>query len=840
MRLDLLSYLGVTQGRWKAVLWLTKTLLTHMKNVKTLPHCESILNLQSWRASGSLDELTATGVWVDQEASPFNRALPSLDSLTSSREYKTATIEARPLHDALGHIWQSIGSMVLEAADRSPEECKVIMSYVYQILAHLHHIGAIPNTIYNYRPAKDPSVLQRPPTLHLLSSRILTTLSDAVWRAQEKEIISEAASVGAEYSYKGHELPEARYKVRVRELGTEVWLELILWSCVQGGWISEAAWIVTEMEKRKGESKWSVINWDAIQEPPTSGIPKPSRVDWKGVMSRIGGAVGGIEGYNAAPPFVEMGPRTISSEVIAALIDGLVNLVRPVSEIHGKTPVLVWENINTCKKILERERFGLASNSWNSIILRLVESQAFNSEAEPAMLERILDFAPTYQQELEASNSPAAPGSSAQAYVAEQSAASLGLLHRTLDAFACQGDLLGALRTLKRLQSLVDANRIKLIKEFKGQMEDRIRNGDEDNPASAGEYKSADVPGFHPQVPFSTLAVFLDLVTDARLVEVGKWLLYADDIDGRLIPSNYYRIKSLQPALLRFATATADLGLFSRVARDMKSPLPESHLRALLHCQIGLGKWDAVEDFFKYGKFWRNIEWGVTDVMVVARSYLRLERSDELESRVARTSAYSLLQDLLQGKYNLPHIPSQERNFSRERLLNQISRIFKTVPGGLAKLASMFPVDTGQAHATISIPVDAFNILLEGVVETYGSLAGRKLWHWWCRKPKTSKTQGSDDVNAPRKRVWVAGAGSEQVVTPNLKTLRLLLRPAVEVSEEARRAQSLASEDESPVRNSAIGEGSFSDIPSNRALFAWAYKTFGLTKDEILRGNISG
>lgn len=838
LRLDLLSYLGVTQGRWKVVLWLTETLLSHMKKAVTAPQCDTLLKLRSWRNSGSLDQLTNNVIWADPVSRPFSAPIPSLDKLTSSPERKMPTIQSRPLSDALGHIWQSIGSMILEATDRSPDECRVIMSHVYRILAHLHHIGAIPNTMYNYSPAKDPSVLQRPPTLHLLSSRILTTLSDAVWRAQEKEVISEAASVGAKYSYKGHELPEARYKIRVRELGTEVWLEFILWSCVEGGWVSEAAWIVTEMEKRKGKCKWSVINWDAIQEPPTSGTVKASRVDWQGVMSRIGGVVGGIEGYNEAPPFVEMGPRTISSEVIAALVDGLVNMVRRVPEDGGKTPTMVWENISTCKKLLERERFGLESSSWNSIILRLVESQCFNPETEPGMLERILSFAPTYQQELEASNSPAAPGSFAQAYVAEQSAASLGLYHRTLHTFACQGDLQGGLRTVKKLQTLVDANRNKSIQEFKMQIEERLRKGDDDFVPMDEYNEETDVPGFYPHVPIGTLAVLLDLITDAKLFELGKWCLYSDAVDGRLIPSILYNVPALQPALLRFATATKDTQLFNGlVTRYMNVPLPEGHLRALLHCQIALDRWDAAEEVLKYRRDERNMTWDSTDVMAVASSIARLEKSSEPDSEVAIAKARSILRALLRGDYNTPPDPSQPRDYSRSRLLNQLRRILDTAPDLHADLPSVALVETGQAHATTSVPVEAFNLLLQGVTETYGSVEGRRLWSLWCQAPKPPQQQSAGRTTHTRKVLskandWVSGGQPELVVVPNLQTLRIIMRPAVEARKQTRRQfQDSASK-------SAVAKANLSALAVDERLFSWArkmYRNFGLTKDEIIQ-----
>ncbi|MCJ1228058.1 hypothetical protein MMC12_004718 [Toensbergia leucococca] len=769
LNLDLLTHLGVHQGRWRAVIWLIKAMLSQDSRQKSAQLCLETLHTDLWPTSRSLDELTKGAMQTNDYIEPSGKSFPGLDRLTKPEgQAETASDFASiyTKHNSLRQIWQSAGSMILEAADRPPEDAELIMFHVREIIAELHHTNSVPYTIYNYAPAKDPSVLRRPPTLHLLSSRILIALSDAVWRAQEQEVIAEAESVGEMYYYKGHELPRATYRLWIRGLGTEVWLELVLWCCIEGGWINEAAWIITEMEKRSGDQAWSLISWDAIQEPSTSNQLETARVDWERVKDRTGGAVGSIEGYSADPPFVEMGPRTISSEVIAALIDALVDTIRSTPDTRENTPALAQRYIDVCKKLLERKNHGLESNSWNSIVLRMVESNAFNPEVEPEVMERTLHLAPTYRKETEVPNSPSAPGSAAQGHVAYQSAASLGLLHRTLQIYSRQGNVQGALRTFRKLQDLVDTNRNKSIQEFAGGIE---HYEDHDGSRLTAHDTRIDISGFYSQIPVGTLAAFLDLLTDAKLFEIAHRLIYGD---GTVNPPKLYSSPNLQAPLLRFASATVDANMLATVTRSLQSPLSEENLRALLHCQIALGKWNSVKDILLLLKTKQGMTWRESDVMVAAKAILLLERKDAADAQVSKSlfQARKILRSLLNGEYTVVRDPSEPRDMSQIRTLNQISRILMTIPGHLATIASDFVSDTGQAHATTSIAVDAFNILLEGVVDSRGSLMGKQMWETWCQSPK------SDESNITL-QAKPHSDGPEIVVEPNLQTIRTIMYP---------------------------------------------------------------
>ena len=528
-----------------------------------------------------------------------------------------------------------------------------------------------------------------------------------------------------------------------------------------------------------------------------------------------------------------MGPRTISSEVVAALVDGLVDTVTNTTDTEALSLSMAQHYINVCKSLLEREKFGLECSSWNSIMLRMVESGAFDPESTPIALERILDLAPTYRKEVEASNSPSAPGSAAQEYVADQSAASLGLLHRTLYAHACLGNIHGALRTFRRLQSLVDHNRLKSMQEFVKKVESRTWIGDDDSDL-LGNSESNDIPGFDPQIPISTLAAFLDIITETKLYDLGRWLLYADDIDGPAIPPVLYGSRNLQPALFRFATATSDADLLVRVTGSLVSPVDNNTLRALLHCQVALEKWDAVDDLLAYLTDERKANLTTYDIMIVARTVLRVERQSQNDGGTnaegSLSRARNILEGMLRGAYDVAQAPSQPRNFLRSRLLNQLSGVLATVPGILAAIVSDHVRPTGRSHAIISISTKAFNILLDGVVEVHGAMAGKALWDKWCQRPCSAI------AHPPLQHVTADSGISEasqdelrkgRVVTPTLQTLRIILRSAVLTRQETFKQSSQAGESKASSLVNEATDGSLLDWGATK------YREFGLSDGEI-------
>ena len=850
LKLDLLSYIGVSQGRWEAVVWLVKAILNRCTNSEPLLDWETARCERdtAWVACGkSLEELTSHMILAEEFTKPSGPG-PTLDEITHAEPSEHWRVSEYMKREGIGQIWQSIGCMILQAADRPQEDktFKLIMFNVFQILGHLHHINALPGTIYNYTPAEDPSVLRRPPTLNWLSSHIMTILSDTAWKIHE--VSSNPFPIGANRTNSGYELPVASLQPRIRALGPEVWLDLVLWSCVEGGWITQGAWIVGEMMRRKGDQRWSAVNWHALRKPSVQSDAwsrVKSEIE-RSRMNQIGRGVG-IAGRSGGLTIVDTDPRTVSSEVIVALVDGLINTTRSTTGLHGNSPDDVQRYLIACKNLLERKYFALDTNSWNTLILRLVESGGFFPEAEPRILEYIMNLTPSYLKELGALETEMSPSSSVQGYAADQTTANLGLLHRSLRAFSEQGDVQGALRTFKKLQSMVDANRSRAI-------QDLALDVDYQRLAQVSIESAADdldaIPGVYPNIPTNVLAAFLDLVTEAKLFDLGTWLLYSDEVDGPTILPEMYSDTNLQPALLRFATATADGSLLNQITKKLVAPLSENVLRALMHCQIVLRKWEAAADLLAYFQEEEEMAWNATDVMVVGRTILRVENNTSigsLEKTQSLSRARALLQGLLQGKYNSTRDKSQLLDLSQIRMVNQLSRIFQTVPGSLSEIATTVS-QSYRASASCSVSSRAFNILLEGIVENHGSIAGRRLWNRWCQRVD------SDALKRPLQQ----SDGTERVVIPNLHILRTIMHPIAQARYSARNKGNLTSKDvrssgdeqkQSNQISTSAGEKTIANRSTSNArsppqlsleeendLVRWGvrmYRKFGLTDREI-------
>ena len=186
-----------------------------------------------WNGEISLDQLTENSIEIDVSMSGrtglSDQKLNTRDTgLHHSAVSDSFEHQLQLRRNALGVVWRSLGAMTISCADGT------IRPEILEIVAHLHHSGIMPASIYSRKPRLDETAIQQPPTLHLLSSRILTSLSDAAWRAHER-IVLEQAKVNVNKSLPLRpELPGSAYRISVSGLRAEIWLELILWSCLHG------------------------------------------------------------------------------------------------------------------------------------------------------------------------------------------------------------------------------------------------------------------------------------------------------------------------------------------------------------------------------------------------------------------------------------------------------------------------------------------------------------------------------------------------------------------------------------------------------------------------------
>jgi len=721
----------------------------------------------------------------------------------------------------MGQVWQSLGSMILRAEDRTLRDPSyhTIMSHVQQVLAEMHHTNALPASLYNYDPAKDLSVVQRPPTLFLLSARIMSVLSDVAW----KKYWAEETVKAEDY---GFQLPPARAQPLLPHVGAEVWLELVLWACVEGGWITEAAWIVSEIQKRKGDPnmRWSVISWEGICQV------KAPELTWTAILklqidkSRLN-HITGIRIANSGTSSIEMGIRTVSQEVILTIIDGIINTSSCDTSAFGNSVADVYQSIADCRELLKRNQVDAAADDLNAIILRILESSGSDTEASPSSLQRLLSRRLKQFQYQGAGTESALH---AQESI-DQSAAILGLSHRMLDSFARQSNLQGSLQALANIQNIIDANRDTYIQEFASDLRERLRKGEEGQDLIAKDSQRGPT-SLRPQIPIHALVSLLELITNSKYLDLGRWLLFNDDIDGGIIDHRLYSNPNLQPSLLHFATLTGDDELLNRVLQYLQPPLSELVLHSLLRCQIVLGKWDAVQRFLEHFKRTPGMSWIPSDVTAIAASIFQMSQSPSDQDQVIM-QAKAILKRLLEGKYNPPRDASQLPNFTFVQSANQLARILKSIPGNTYHdvIAEESVSSSGQLHNIIEIPASAFNIPLEAIVECHGCAAGKDFWERWCSEPGSA---------APYEVTGLREAGRhERVVVPELYMLRNVLRP---IAQKMREACSISQQSDD---SSCAVDNRPTLLKDDLELLQWGvsmYEKFGLSSKSINNAELPG
>lgn len=734
---DVLFQLGVRHGQWSAVLWMVRRIL---QLLNSSPGQQDLGHL---KRTANLNQLTRSAIRID--TSLLARHDPLTDAVFS---VKTRRLQ----RSSIGEVWKSLGSMILTAADESGRNSKDIMPYVLQIIAHLHHIDALPQNFYSFSPPAEGTALYRPPLLHLLSSRILTSLSDAVWRAQEK--LAEAAAVGARYTFLGYEVPGAWYKIKVRELGPEIWMELVLWACADAGLFEEGASILRQLKSRASpDSRWLTISWEDVQlGSPTQGITQP-RVDWAQLKSRFRGAATAKDGYSLSPPSVELGPRTISSEVVKAIINGLsINVGATTTKEDGLLPRHILKTIIDLQELLLRNGYSLHADCVKEMIALMGDPSRPELLSDPELLNSMVTIATT-----SAINTRAARGTevktseSRPSDISHQSAAMYDLLYSLLQIYAEAGDLRRAYNVFGHLQAI---NRRRESSSFNGLANaSQSYDGDLDDNA---------LRPFSP-LHISALASFLDLITQAGDFRRGRNILYLPRMSERMIPEDLYSDVCLIPSLLRFAGATSDVRLLEKLEAHIPTPMSGDVRRALLHCLALLRRWDTLEQVLRAPRRDDTASWdaelafSLANFIVLAqrRSSAAVASGSSTETSLNEEVAFTsqVLHRLLRGDFGTPEADRIRSRREREKYVVCISRLIHDASNGLADVGVISNTRWKALQDTTNIPARAFNLLLATVVFQRGSLIGKRMWDLWCNNEALMvgrKSGGISTATAPK------------------------------------------------------------------------------------------
>lgn len=747
---DVLSYMGLIQGRWDGVIWIVKKLVEDGPlAVQPPPPLDPFTNV-IWpeREFRSLHDLTNNPL-VLERARSSRRLILSLNDLTSAPD----TIEPKHilLKKALGQVWRSLGNMILKAAEKDEKHEPQTIPHVLEIIAYLHHIGLIPDSVYKNRQPQDDHALGQPPTLHLLSSEILTALSDATWRAHEASVKVAKERMNASY-FLGHEIPGSRYKVRVAEVTPELWLELVLWSCLHGGWVLDGTAILERMVSQQTEPHWGVISWQELTQASEQGN-FPSSGWWP---------FGRREETTSHAEARARAQRTISSEVVTGFIDGLINMMRVGVGARGTHPEDLVGHIKNLKQLLDRSALSLGSATWESIMIRLFESGGVVPEKRPELLLSMVTLASSFGSEVSSPNaSPRTVSAEVDPpYFFEPSTSSISLLHRTIRSFIEHGDILGAMTTLDTLQLYTDNNKQKSLQQFFEALKTVQLQQDQ---LFTSRLPPIDFPAFDPQVPVPLLAKLLDLATEAKLFNFGRWLLLSDDLDGPLVTREMYAHPSMAASIIRFGTMAGEKDLVLAVVKktsiwDSKRQnqrLPNDVFTALLNSQVQLRRWDSVRSMQNYVK--ENPAYRPQPQLLANFVAELLRHCSYGITKSEKAKAKEEFTGLLFA-WEEPILTQMESE------LYSVLGILSSVSEEWQGFASRFFTFSTRQGVTLS--TDNFNQILSGALDGFGSRKGKELVDTWCYKPPKTFEPYQAPGGLPAMPLSRVGKGAENESKP--------------------------------------------------------------------------
>ncbi|KAJ5155439.1 hypothetical protein N7492_008242 [Penicillium capsulatum] len=734
---DVLKHMAFNQRAWPTVHRILDSLVDSFEILSPYLIRPKIDLSPQLSASGeSLDEMTSKVLRVDTKSAPASTSNPL------SLNFWTKQPLAQVLTDRIGgEILYSLGMLVLEAADQPPAEARAAMSCVHRILARLHHLGLVSDRVYQFT-VHDPTQLSiRPPALHLLSPTIMSILSDAAWLEHEAKLTSAAKEAGEDPPY----LP---FRVGCRELGPEIWMELILWCCIEHGLVKHGILLIQEMTKRSGDLAWKFESWtplfkdiDTVQQTnvsteqfwrrPDTSVPRP----FKG---------------NNKPPFNGLAKRTISLEIVACLRSVLANRAYNGIGFHGMSSSKLLARTRPLNTILEptssADDLQPTYRTSNWCVTRFVESGCLVPRNDPVSFERFLrsfrNQVPPWGEDLQTSSKELHNLTRAQLY--DETAAFVGLVEHGIQGYTT-GSRKSSVRAFFQyawLQNIIDASKHNHIRAF---FEHLSRSGPEEVPFfDSGLHDPSLAPNpSHSIASKSTMAGLLDLAVSSRSTQFGNWLLFNTDIDGPSIPPSDYGNPTLASSILRYAIMTRNEELAQKVFDSLQPPVSFNVLKTMANYQIVMHKWDSVAMTLDYLRNFRKSSWGHSNLITLGAEIIRLASS--IERKVSNgiavgedekehlQSARDLLFRFYNEEFNLPNSKNPRGADFQRRVLHRLRDVFLSVPGELSRVANELVLKTPikSPKKLQYIPPSSFQVLMSAVVDAHGSVAGKNLWSRW-------------------------------------------------------------------------------------------------------------
>ncbi|EXJ56869.1 hypothetical protein A1O7_07213 [Cladophialophora yegresii CBS 114405] len=722
--MDVLAFMVIHQRRHKAAIHLAEVLLKQVALAVNEPF---------------KDELPSNINWPDESFRKRNGAPIELErtfhvsrrSLGTSLELFDNASQGDDNSTAMELIWSFLADVVVASSKLSTDEGKQVMTTVHQILALIHKLGLVPSNIYAHCLPRETTTVQQPPVLHLLNSNILSTLSDAVWHAYQDEV-SARSKKGERSSWNFFpEPPGSPLRAKGRELGPDVWVEFILWCCVEAGFASTGVRILKSLRENVA-NPWRAVPWTDVGLPRSDqnqSVYQEQQTSGDAVSRELRSPDGSPDKF-------------ISAEVVVAVADSLINIFNSEA---GNGTLSIYEVQTELQELVSfLGSAGVAPTYIDYLAVRLLQTELLYTSNQVGALHawastliRLRDLQNAEEQ------SRHEPGLTFD-FVLDRSELQAGVLHQSLQACIENNLVKKAVDTFTDIQKMVDGNKLQAIGEFltlslrpeDGFFTSRLGRGQNEFLKSYG------------QLPAYKLAAFLDLVGHAKLFGLGDWLLFSDDIDGAALPVSTWGQPSVAAALTRYAAAKGDLSLLDRVlsiCAASNRKMTVNMLRAFVMSYVTMWEWEKAARMLQELRQAEGGGYSPQIVACLAATILRLEVDPEVllqeESMSDLTKALLLFSTVLDGLYDSSPASfriDQKRIFKQQigyllRLLENVadSRVVETVSNFKAK----FPA-SNEPH----LSPETFNVVYSAIVETKGALEGRNVWHLFCKDPREPDT----------------------------------------------------------------------------------------------------
>lgn len=839
-QIDLVSHISVELGRWDTAVWLGCAIIDNCNVPRRAWELPNTLTSLTWPLAESLDSFSRRRVAVDQistedlqdlrpqiETSPKSK--PSLTALLSGLIHLGQDNLGRTTHAVLGALWVALGKMILHAASKDLAESSEILLSVAILLSKLHEKSFLPDTVYQRPLNADPTALQHSPIVADISNGIL---------------LKGVAEIPARNDSAKGETESLRS--RIERHAPAQWLEYCLWCCVHGGWLAEGVNIVDRMRRINGNDRWRLMFW---REMPKSITDHSVEDDFVPPNTEKSKSDGGRESAVT---------KTISTEVILALADGLAATVQGDRQRSGIKLGSVIEHLRILRRVLDRDRMSFGRATWEAYITRLVNSPGLQQvDNRPRLFEQILDMRKAYGDETNAKNALTHPPHQStddnfSTYICESSAAIIGLYHRILSADIRARDVSGALRTLAALQQLTDTNKQVSLEEFWAELRSTSVGENVENDtihADGDTFPGVDYPGYFPSLPPGILAGLLDLLNESEAFDLGRWMISSSDIDGPLISESQYGDQIIAPALIRFAATTSDTELLNKVTRTQTSSISGDTLVALCESRIREANFDGAIDVFGLVRNYALHEWSAFDFCFILRAIV--VKIYQTESTEISDRAYSLCQRLLRGDMGQVWGTAFTQVDTIAEILASFDEKMQELCSNLVPRGYLFKAD---------LPIEAFNYLMGAAVKIWGSRKGQEVWQTWCvenygRPLSFAQSEGEEGPRRPARqhlpsvaRLFDAVPDDASTTTtaidyhfhgsikPTLPTIRIIIQQALEEYKKQLREE--PSQERDP-------EAAVARAPVQHDILDWAssiLSTFGLSEGDIdyeLQGYLS-